>query len=67
MNKYIIVGDTEKYKECLIYVCGTKECAEKVLDQVINNPTDNDLKIIKGHTNLRIKEVPIEECWWLDI
>lgn len=66
MNEYIIVGDTEKYKDCLIYVCGTKENAEKTLEQIVSNPSDIDLKLMKGHTNLRIKEVPIEKCWWLD-
>lgn len=65
MNEYIIVGDTEKYKDCLIYVCGTKQNAENVLEQMLNNPTDNDLKVMKGHTNLRVKEVPTNKCWWL--
>lgn len=64
MSDYIIVGDTEKYGECLIYVCSTKENAEKVLDQMLNNPTENDLRVMQGLTNLRIKEVPRENCWW---
>ena len=64
MNEYIIVGDTEKFGECLLYICGTKENAEKVLDRVINNPTEIDKKLTEGHTNLRIKEVEEKSCWW---
>ena len=63
--EYIIVGDTEKYKECLIYVCGkNKEVAENALERIINNPNDNDLKLIKGHSNFKIKTVEDKDCWW---
>ena len=65
MNEYIIVGDTERNKDCLIYICGLSEDrAKEVLDRMINNPTENDKAISKGHTNLRIKEVKEENCWW---
>ena len=66
MSDYIIVGDTAKYKECLVYICGTKDNAKKVLERMLNNPNANDKRIIEGHTNLRIKEVPRESCWWRD-
>ena len=63
--EYIIVGDTEKYKDCLIRVAGkTFEQADQVLNSMLNNPNDNDKKLIKGHTNLRIKEVDSKDCWW---
>lgn len=63
--EYIIVGDTEKYNECLIYVVGKSlEKAEQILDRMLNNPTDNDKRLTKDHTNLRIKKVDYEDCWW---
>lgn len=65
MSEYIIVGDTEKYKDCLVCPCGASlDRAKEILDRMINNPTENDKVITKGHTNLRIKEVPEESCWW---
>lgn len=65
-NEYIIVGDTEKYDECLVTVCGAAyDDAVKVLERMTNTPTQNDLALMKGHTNLRIKEVEKEDCWWL--
>lgn len=65
MKEYIIVGDTEKFKDCLIYTCGVnKSTAEKVLNRILTNPTKDDLHGIKGHTNIRIKEVESEKQWW---
>jgi hypothetical protein len=66
--EYVIVGDTKEYKGCLIYVCGkSQENAEKMLKKVLNNPTENDKLVTKGHTNLRIEEVEDSECWWNDL
>ena len=63
--EYVIVGDTEKYKGCLVYVCGISEDrAKEVLDRMINNPTENDKTVSNGHINLRIEKVPKEDCWW---
>ena len=64
MSDFVIVGDTENYKECLICTCGTKEHAEEVLKRITENPTETDRKQTKGHTNLRVKEVADEDCWW---
>ena len=67
MSEYIIVGDTEKYKDCLVCPCGVSlDRAKGILDRMINNPTENDKALSEGHTNLRIKEVPEESCWWND-
>lgn len=63
-SDYIVIGDTEKYKDCLVYVCGTKEHAEKVLERMLNDPTETDLLHMQGHSNFRIEEVPKEDCWW---
>jgi len=30
----------------------------------LNNPTENDKRLIKDHVNLRIEEVEDRECWW---
>ena len=65
MKEYIIVGDTKEYKDCLIYVCGYSiEHTEKVLNRMLNNPTKYDEKAMTGLTNLKIKEVNSEDCWW---
>ena len=58
-SDYIIVGDTERVEGCLICVAGkTKETAEEVLNRMLTNPTENDKRLMFGHRNLRIKEVP---------
>lgn len=63
--EYIIKGDTERYQDCLLLVCGnSKKNAEKVLNRLLTNPTDNDKRLIKDHKNLRIEEVADRECWW---
>ena len=65
MSEYIIVGDKERYKDFLVCTCGVSlDRAKEILDRMINNPTENDKAITNGHTNLRIKEVPEESCWW---
>lgn len=67
-SDYIIVGDTERFGGCLICVAGkTKESAEETLRRMINNPTENDKRLMGGHGNLRIKEVPAEKCWWRNV
>lgn len=63
-SDFIIIGDTKEFKDCLVYVCSTKELAEENLYRILNNPNENDKKIMKGHTNFRIKEVPYKDCWW---
>ena len=63
--EYIIVGDTEKNGECLVYICGkSKEHAEDVLHRMMAKPTYHDRTIMMNHKNLRIKEVQSEHCWW---
>ena len=67
MDEYIIVGDTERFTDCLVAVCGTDmHRAEEVLHRFLTDPGDNDLKIIEGHFNLRIEKVKAEDCWWND-
>jgi hypothetical protein len=67
MIEYIIVGDTERYKGCLIYRCGNnRDDAEKCLKRLLNAPNDNDKFVSKGHTNIRIEEIDSSECWWND-
>ena len=66
-SDFIIVGDTDR-GECLVFVAGrTKERANEVLERMLNNPTENDKRLMVGHTNFRIKEVPAEDCWWRDV
>ena len=67
MTEHIIVGDTKRYKGCLVMVCkGNRELAEKVLNRMLTNPTDNDKVLMKGHTNLRIEPVEEKDQWWND-
>lgn len=62
---YVIAGDTENYKGCLVYACGESyEHAENVLRRMLSNPTENDKIMMQGHINLRVEEVPEEDCWW---
>lgn len=64
-NEYVIVGDTDIHKECLVYVCGSSEQrAKQILERMLNNPNENDEALKKGHSNLRIKLVPKKCCWW---
>ena len=65
MNEYIIIGDTKNYTGCLVCTCGTSfEHAQEVLHRMLNNPTKNDERLMAGHSNFRIKEVPEKDCWW---
>ena len=65
--EYIIVGDTKQYDSCLIYVCGkSKEGAEKAVRRMLTNPDKHDIQAMKGHTNIRVKEVEDKTCWWND-
>lgn len=67
MNQYIIVGDTEEHGECLVYICGNNEDkAKETLNRILTNPTERDKRVTAGIRNLRVKEVPREDCWWLD-
>ena len=66
--EYVIVGDTPEYKNCLVYVIGLslEVVAEQVLNRMLNNPNENDKRLIKDHTNLRIEAVDKKDCWWND-
>lgn len=64
---FIIVGDTDKYKGCLIYpVAGDREKAEEILHQILTNPTENDIRVTEGCTNLRVEYEDENNCWWND-
>jgi len=63
--EYVIKGDTEKFDDCLVLVCGTSKInAEKTLNELLTNPTSSEKRLIKGHKNLRIEEVADKNCWW---
>lgn len=65
MTEYIIVGDTEKHKDCLVYTCGTdRKVAEASLAKLLNEPAPDEY--IAKHTNFRIEEVCSETAWWND-
>lgn len=66
MRNYIIVGDTEKHGECLIYVCANSVVAEQVLDRMLNNPDEEDKIAMRTHKNIRIKKTDESRCWWDD-
>lgn len=61
----VIKGDTKEFKNCLVCVAGkTYEDAEGVLKRMLNNPTENDKRLMTGHTNFRIKFVEEKDYWW---
>ena len=63
--EYVIAGDTEEYRDCLVCVVGASfDVAKYVLNRMLNNPTEHDQLITKGHTNLRIEKVHKDDCWW---
>lgn len=64
MGDYVIVGDTKDFKDCLVCICGTHENAENILNRMLNNPTENDKRLMSGHTNFRIEFIKEEDCWW---
>ena len=64
-GEYVIVGDTNKYEDCLVCVAGsTYEKAEEVLNRMLSNPTENDKRLMLGHKNFRIEFVEEKYCWW---
>lgn len=66
-TEFIIVGDYEEFKDptCLIYVCGKNRTrAEEVLNRMLTNPNEQDKKLLKKATNIRIEEVKSDDCWW---
>ena len=64
---YIIVGDTEKFGECLIYtINGGRDLAEEVLNRMLTSPDEEDKRVMQTHRNLRIKETKKEDEWWND-
>lgn len=65
--EWTIIGDTEKYKNCLVSIgYPTKEAAEKAIHRMIHTPTENDKRLTAGHTNLRPFAEKDENCWWRD-
>ena len=65
MNDFIIKGDSEQYKDCLVCVCGTsREVAEEHLAKMLSNPSENDKRLMEGMSNFRIEEVEEKDCWW---
>lgn len=67
-GNYIIIGDAGRFKDCLVCVAGsTYESAEEVLHRMLNNPTNNDKRLMIGHENFRIKFVEEKDCWWNNI
>lgn len=63
--EYIIKGDTPEFKNCLVYVCGKSlDAAKEDLYRMLNNPNENDKKLIHNMKNLRIEKVKDEDCWW---
>lgn len=66
-DEYIIVGDTDKYTECLVATCGkSEEWANEVLQRMLTNPTENDKRLMERHHNFKVKKIAGEDCWWND-
>ena len=67
MGEYIITGDTEQFKSCLVCLCGKSlDNAKQILNRMLNNPTSSDKRIMNGLTNFKIEKVDEKDCWWKD-
>lgn len=65
---YVIIGDAESHKDCLVCIVGNSyEEAVKALNRMLNNPNENDKRLMSGYTNLRIYFVEEKDCWWNEI
>lgn len=64
--RYTIIGDTEEYKDCLIFLtcAATREQAEETLDRVLHGSEERYVEARAKHTNIRIEEV--DHGWWDD-
>ena len=63
-TEFIICGKCER-GDALVYVCGAKrENAERLLDRILNAPTENDLRVTKGLSDFYIEEIPSKDAWW---
>ena len=67
MSQYVVVGDTEQYKECLaLILCAkNKEEADAAFNRMLTNPTEHEERELAKFTNLQVKEIPDKKCWWL--
>lgn len=66
---YVIVGDTERCKGCLVIAFKgnwTREKAEDELQRLLVSTDEMDKRAIAGHTNLRVKSTEPEKEWWND-
>lgn len=69
MRNWIVVGDAEvcgKIEECLIRVCYSKESAEKEVERMLTNPTEQHKRELARHSNIRVKYTGSEPQWWDD-
>ena len=66
--EYFIAGDALLHKGCLICItdCKSFEEAEQILERMLNNPNENDKKMIKGYRNIHVAAIPKNDCWWND-
>ena len=67
--EFIVVGDSDRYgyKGCLVCLMGHDEVkACERFDQMMNKPTDNDMKLMEGHSNFRLEKVRSDGAWWND-
>lgn len=64
---YAIVGDTEKYKGCLVIALKgnwTRDKAEARLQELLASTDEMDKRAIAGHTNIRVRATEPENEWW---
>ena len=67
-GEYIITAEYDingKPARCLVACAGiTLEHAEEALNRMVNNPTENDKRLIKTGKNLEIEYLEDKDCWW---
>lgn len=63
--EFIIVGDTERFNDCLITPCGKKlDRAKEVLQKCIDQSDENLVRLCRGHSNFRIERIKSADAWW---
>lgn len=63
---WIVVGDTPKYKDCLVMVTHSEDSAKKLAQQFNEDAEFRAKHRVEDHTNFRPKETEAKDEWWND-
>ena len=64
--EFILTG-SGKNGECLVCLMGhDEERAKKRLEQMLTAPTPNDLRLMNGRSDFKLRTVESATAWWND-